>query len=96
MDGLPAVTRFANYAFNTDYAWLARLAREDSIICVVDYVGVDRDHLCRDVAKTIWYMHGGEEVFQVSSRGYGYIYATGEADFIAQCKKAHLEFVEPM
>lgn len=81
-----------NYRLSTDYRLLAKLARSDAIICVVDY----REG-CRDVAHTLYSPADskGYELFQVSARGYGYIYSFGENEFVKQCALANLGFLAP-
>lgn len=84
----------AGYAGSTDYERLAGLACKASIICIVDYdmPGVGT---VRDVARTQYTLHRGEEVFMVCARGISYIHAFGKADFIGLCELRHFEFVEP-
>lgn len=83
----------SDYQLSTDYSLLAKLAREHSIICVVNY----KNDL-RDVASTIWQPagHGYSELFQVSVvRGYCYLHAFGEQDCWKQCASANLGFLKP-
>lgn len=84
----------AGYAGSIDYERLAGLAAKTSIICIVDYdmPGVGT---VRDVARTQYALHRGEEVFMVCARGISYIHAFGRADFIGLCALRHVEFVEP-
>jgi hypothetical protein len=82
---------FSGYDLENDHAKLARLARENSVICVVDFDGGQ----CRDIARTVYSTSDGGEVFQLSARGTGYVYAFGEDDFIEQCKKLNVGFLAP-
>lgn len=81
-----------NYRLSTDYHLLAKLARSDAIICALDY-----SDGCRDVAHTLYSpaSHNEPELFQVSARGHGYIYAHGDGEFIKQCARANLGFLIP-
>lgn len=79
----------APYTGSRDYAQLARLAREASILCIVDFQGQ------RDVARTNYMRRRGQEMWSVSARGMGYITAFNEADFISLCKHSNLEFIAP-
>lgn len=80
------------YTLCKDYDLLAKLARTQSVLCVVDFKPD-----CRDAAHTIWSAayKDHDEVFQVSARGYGYIHAEGVEDFKKQCVHANLGFVIP-
>ena len=89
MSGTVTAYLLAPYASSRDYARLADLACEASIICVVDYEG----H--RDVARTNFSRRGEQELWSVSARGLGYITAFNRADFIALCGHRNLEFIEP-
>lgn len=84
----------AGYAGSRDYERLAGVARKASIICIVDYdmPGVGT---VRDIARTQYTLHRGEEVFMVCARGISYIHAFGKADFIGLCELRHVEFIEP-
>lgn len=80
----------AAYKGSRDYAQLVRLARQASILCIVDFQGQ------RDVARTNFMRRRrDEEIWSVSARGMGYITAFNEADFIALCEHNNLEFIAP-
>ena len=79
----------APYRGSRDYAHLANLARQASILCIVDYQGQ------RDVARTNFMRRGDQELWTVSARGMGYITAFNQSDFIALCGHANVEFIQP-
>ena len=85
----------ANYSTSRDYRRLWELAHDHSIVCFVDYLpGISET--CRDVAAT---GHSGEwdsNVIQVSSRGIGRIWADSIEQFIAQCERCNLEWLQPL
>lgn len=77
------------YAGAKDYAVLAELSKKSSIICIFDYESG------RDVARTQYMSKGVEEYWSVSSRGMCYISEFSREEFIKQCIKAHLVFLDP-
>lgn len=93
--GRPAGRTLANYCTSTDYKLLAKLARQCSVICIVDYEKID-DIVIRDVACTTHGQHRDEEVFQISARGISYIYAFSEDEFIKLCQHRNVEFLVPV
>ncbi|MFP3637828.1 helix-turn-helix domain-containing protein [Paraburkholderia sp. SIMBA_054] len=84
----------ADYATSQDYRRLAVLARTASIICTVDYHFRDVG-IVRDVGRTQYALRRDEEIFEVSARGIGYVYAFGEDEFVALCAARNIEFIEP-
>lgn len=83
------VFQIAAYPTSRDYLRLAGLAKTQSIICIVSY----ESH--RDVAKTIFSTDGAAEIWHVSARGTGYVLAGDRDDFVRQCERVGLEFIEP-
>lgn len=80
----------AKYKTSKDYARLYDLAKEHRIICITDYMN------CRDVCKSIYHPAGRfQEVVELSARGISYIYAHTKEEFIQQCTKDNVEFIEP-
>jgi hypothetical protein len=90
MDTIFAIT---GYPTSQDYELLAFLMQRQSLLCIVDYHAGDTS--CRDVGKTLWSPDGATGVWQLSARGIGYIYAFSRQQFIAECAKAHVEFLIP-
>ena len=84
------------YKTSRDYERLIELARTQSVVCIVDYA-MQGDEPIRDVAQTLWFGVGlYREAPDISCRGHGYIYGgTTKESFIAQCQRAHVEFIEP-
>lgn len=94
---MKSISKLADYGGSRDYERLAELAKQSSIICIVDYRTVDQPTTGqRDIARTLYGVHQGEECWSVSARGIGYIQAFGLDDFVLQCKAVSLEFVEPV
>lgn len=82
------------YQTSRDYEKLFELMQKSSIICIVDYLGLDssRDaHISRDVAQTLC----RKEDYQISARGIGYIWAETKEDFVNQCARYNVEFIAP-
>lgn len=87
---VPLVHQIAGYRTSRDYARLVELMQRHSVVCIVDsFEGA------RDVAKTIFEGTAEKGQLMVSARGMGYLHARERGDFIAQCEKYHLEFLEP-
>ncbi len=84
----------AGYRISKDYEQLAELARHSSVVCIVDYRIGDGEPI-RDIARTQYSHHHGEEVFLVAARGTGYIHAFGEDEFVKFCSHSNVEFIEP-
>lgn len=87
------VHTITGYATSRDYRALAALARQQSVACEVDY-GREQPAL-RDIARTVYREHDGEELFEIGARGIGYVSAVGEEDFIRQCERANVAFLTP-
>ncbi|MGF6609374.1 hypothetical protein OKW45_004296 [Paraburkholderia sp. WSM4175] len=83
------VHQIANYGVSRDYARLAELAKAHSIICIVTHDGF------RDVAKTLYSSFKDGEMWQISARGTGYVWADNVEDFVRKCEIVALEFIEP-
>jgi hypothetical protein len=84
----------SGYRVSKDYRRLAELARHSSVVCFVDYRIGDGEPI-RDIARTQYSHHHGEEVFMVAARGTGYIHAFGEDEFVKFCSHSNVEFIEP-
>lgn len=87
------IYKIQGYKTSKDYTRLLDLMKTQSIICIVDY-GTD----CRDVAHTIfesYERHPDNPLMQVSARGIGYLHTNSPSEFIRQCEKYNLEFIEP-
>jgi len=84
------------YETSRDYKRLFELSKSFRIVCFVDYG--DRENPPRDVAQTQAIEH--TDIISIGSRGIDYIDAFDhkgesiEEDFIAQCKKSNLEFID--
>jgi hypothetical protein len=87
------IHQVTGYATSKDYVRLVALARKQSGVCIVDYTTQ-----CRDTAHTIWedFPTHSAECFQVSGRGTCYIHANTAEEFIQQCHRSNLEFIEPV
>lgn len=83
------VSQIAAYPVSRDYLRLAELAKAQSIICIVSYESY------RDVAKTIFSTDGAAGIWHVSARGTGYVLAADLDEFVRQCERVNLEFIEP-
>lgn len=82
------------YSLSRNYKRLVELARQSSVVCVVDY-RVGEGEPIRDIARTQYGHHHDEETFLVAARGTGYIHAFGEDEFIKFCFHSNVEFIEP-
>jgi len=79
------------YRFSKDYERLFDMAMAGQIIvCFSDYDWTDGTIL-RDVCKT---RRWGDTI-SISARGTIYMHAESKGDFINQCKKCHIEFLDP-
>lgn len=90
--------QLGNYRTSKDYRRLANLAKQCSVICIVDYnIRPDGDMVFRDVASTQYRRYDDEaaEIFQISARGSCYAYAFSEDEFIKQCERMNVEFIVP-
>lgn len=87
---VPLVHQIAGYRTSRDYARLVELMQRHSVVCVVDSFGDSRD-----VARTVFEGPAETGLWMVSARGIGYLHARSREEFIAQCAKNHLEFLEP-
>lgn len=86
------VNKVIGYKLSQDYALLARLAREQSVICLVRY----DEMTTKDVAKTIYKRFSDtRESFDISARGIGYVGGEDEAQFIRACACAGVAFIVP-
>jgi hypothetical protein len=84
------ICQLEHYGGSRDYARLAELARSHSIICIVT-----RDDLS-DVAHTIYSSYSSTgHMWQVSARGMGYVWTDTVEDFVRQCERVNLRFIEP-
>lgn len=86
----------APYQTSKDYALLAKLAKEQSIICVVDYVCRGIELPLRDVSQTGYQKYKHNEHFQIGVRAMGYVNAFSEKEFIAFCEMKNVEFIVPI
>lgn len=77
-----------NYRLSRDYDTLWELAKEQSVVCQVDYYGT------KDIAQTI---HQCEPTVwtQVSARGMSYIWAEDKEEFSVICESVNLEWIVP-
>jgi hypothetical protein len=91
------VHEIAPYVTSRNYARLAELSKAHSIICIVNYR--DRDPgvgMLRDVASTHYSRSSdGSEMWQISARGTGYVWADNADDFARKCWTYDVEFIEP-
>lgn len=87
---MPHARDIIGYPLSKDYALLAQLMLEQSVICIVDYQDV------RDVAQTLYSEYGPDmTVFQVSARGISYVYAHDIEEFKRMCMRYRVEFIVP-
>ena len=84
----------SSYSTSKDYQRLADLARQSSVICIVDYK-IGGFETIRDIARTHYSQSNGREIFQICALGTGYVYAFGVEEFIELCGFSDVEFIEP-
>lgn len=77
-----------DYNLSSDYATLYELAKNQSVVCVVDYEG------CRDVCSTRH--ETGTDSMYVNARGIGYVWAGGFDEFCTQCEALNLQWIVPL
>jgi len=92
---MQTIRDITGYATSKDYCALAALARQQSIVCEVDYRVDQQDVTTRDVARTLYRECNGEELFEIGARGTGYVHAAGEEEFIRQCERMNVSFLVP-
>lgn len=92
--GSQALT-LAEYQGSRDYKRLARLARQTSVICIVEYKASNTSSPIRDVAQTQFIPHRGDGFYQICARDRGYVIASDEDEFVQLCEQARIEFLEP-
>jgi hypothetical protein len=80
------------YETSRDYELLFSLAKQQSIICILDYCIFMDGSVCRDVCQTI---SDGHEV-QVCERGTCFISQRDIESFKKACIHVNLEFIVPM
>lgn len=82
------------YPVSRDYALLWRMAKDSRVVCFVDYRSREPSRLptLRDVAHTL---NPHDDVMQISVRGVCYVWAEGQDDFVAQCRKYDVAFIPP-
>ena len=82
------------YETSTDYEALWELAQRRGVICTVQAFDDTPD--LRDVCQTIY--EPKTMAMAVSSRGCGHVYVLDgdKAEFVKQCEKAHLEWIQPI
>jgi hypothetical protein len=84
------IHELAKYNTSRDYEKLADLMQKESIICTVQY------HECRDTGRTVFSTsEDGHGIWQINGRGMGYVYAFNRTEFIEQCTRGNVEFIEP-
>lgn len=83
-----------DYSGSKDYLKLAELAKKSSVICMVDYKREGKEPI-RDVARTGFDHHHGEEVFQIGARGITYVHAFGLEEFLQFCALYNVEYLVP-
>ena len=88
------IVPIANYPTSRDYRQLWTLAQTAAIVCIVDFQP-GKPRTCRDIASTIHSPEYSPELVQVSSRGFGHIWAESVESFIAQCEHCNLEWLVP-
>ena len=80
-----------NYKSSRDYTRLWELAQTERVICWLDYY-----EYCTDIASTKCTIYdNGDVTIEISARGTCYILGDTKEDFIRQCKKDNVEFIEP-
>ena len=89
------IVPLANYSTSRDYRRLWELAHDHSIVCVVDCLpGVPET--CRGIAWTIYSKEWNPEVMQVNAIGIYPVWAESIEQFIAQCERCNLEWLQPL
>jgi hypothetical protein len=91
------VHEIAPYATSRDYARLAELAKKASVVCIVNYP--EREPFMgttREVTSTHYSRApDGFEVWQISARTRGFVWAKDVETFVAKCRTYDVEFFEP-
>ena len=83
------------YKTSRDYERLWELAKETSVICIVDYNWHD-GKVSRDIAATVC-LNQDPATIQISCRGICYVGPSydGKETFNRHCAKYNVEFIEP-
>ena len=77
------------YPVSRDYNLLYELAQTKCVICIVDFQG------CRDVAATLVRRNDYGSETDISARGIGYVASVNIEEFLMQCKRLNVEFLNP-
>ena len=89
------IVPLANYSTSRDYRRLWELAHDHSIVCVVDYENVIHD-IYREIATTRHSKEWNPDVIPVYSHGCNHVLAKSIEEFIAQCERCNLEWLQPL
>ncbi len=84
----PTDREIKGYSKSRDYALLAKLMREQSVICMVD------DGYFHDIACTR-FSNGKNTLFEIWSLWKTYVCEYDEQEFIEECTKCNVEFILP-
>lgn len=93
------ITELAKYKTSKDYQWLAQKAKEESVICIIDYrlpLDNNPEFKTRDVGITNYFeKDNGQGTWSISARGTGYLNAFSEESFIKLCEILNVEIITP-
>lgn len=93
------IHELAKYKTSKDYEWLANKAKEESIICIIDYKRQfegEKEFHSRDVGVTNYFeKDNGSGTWSISARGTGYLTAFNKEDFIKLCDILNVEILIP-
>ena len=98
------IVPLANYSTSRDYRRLWELAHDHMIVCVVDYEPVIHDiyrdiattSYFRDIATTRYFKEWSPGMMLVISRGVNHVLAESIEEFIAQCERCNLLWLQPL
>ena len=89
------IVPLANYSTSRDYRRLWELAHDHSIVCIADGLpGVSMAR--RDIGTTVYSKEWNPEWIQVISKGIGHFWAESIEQFIAQCERCNLLWLQPI
>ena len=84
------IYEITKYVTSADYQRLFEIAQHTSVICFIRYSD-EGDPPSFDVAHTRF----GRSMFEIGSRGTTYTSAFSFDEFVAECKRCEVSFIEP-
>jgi len=86
---LVRMSEYHEYNVSRDYNLLYELAQTKCVVCIVDFQG------CRDVAATLVRRNDYGSETDISARGICYVASVNIDEFLMQCKRLNVEFINP-